>query len=133
MVEHTTSGNRRGAGTVLVVDDEPSLAKAASRLLGTIGFEVLTAADGQEAVEIFRARGDKIDAVLLDLYLPEMSSMETLQHMRSIHPEIKVILMSGHDRLESVDGFSGMRIDGFVSKPFGYAELENAVRAAITA
>ena len=117
--------------TVLVVDDEPSLAKAASRLLDSMGFEVLVATVAQEAVEICRARGNGIDAVLLDLSLEGTTSTEILRQMRSVHPGIKVILMSGYDTRESVKNFAGMRLDGFLSKPFGYTEIENAIRGAL--
>ncbi len=132
MVQYEIAGDH-SARTVLVVDDEPSLAKAASRLLSTIGFKVLTAADGQEAVELCRTYSEMIDVVLLDFYLPEMSSTETLRQMRSIHPGIKVILMSGHEKQESMGSFEGMQIDGFVPKPFGYAEIESALRAVLIA
>jgi DNA-binding NtrC family response regulator len=131
MIEHVMSGKRLSEGTVLVVDDDQSLAKAASRLLQSMRFDVLVAMGGHEAVEICRVRGEEINVVLLDLFLQEMTSMETLRQMRSLHPGIKVILMSGYGKQESAARFPGMRLDGFVAKPFGYTELENAIRAAI--
>lgn len=119
-------------GTVLVVDDEPSVTRAASRLLRTMGFKVLVATDGPEAVEICRARLGEIDLVLLDLVLPRMTSVETLRQLRSLCPGIKVMLTSGYSRQESGAGFRDMPLDGFVQKPFGYTELENAVRSALS-
>jgi two-component system, cell cycle sensor histidine kinase and response regulator CckA len=130
-VEPVLSDKRLGEGMVLVIDDEPYMAKATSRLLRSMGFDFLIAATGQDAVQICRARGDEIDVVLLDMVLPEMSSIETLRQMRALRPGIKVILMSGYGKQESVDRFAGMGLDGFVSKPFGYSELENVVRAAL--
>jgi DNA-binding NtrC family response regulator len=131
MTEPAMSGKCMRRGTVLVVDDDPSLTKAASRLLYAMGLEVLVAAASQEAVEICRARGKEIDAVLLDFFLQGTKSMETLRQMRSLHPGIKVILMSGYGKQESVDSFAGMRLDGFLSKPFGYTEFESKIRAAL--
>ena len=131
MIADGNSGERTNEGTVLVVDDEPSLTRSVARLLRSMGFEVCVAAGGREAVEICRARGAEIDVVLLDVFLQEMPSMETLRQLRSLHSGIKVILTSGYDQQESVDGFAGMRLDGFIAKPFGYAELENAIRAAL--
>lgn len=125
------TGNCLRRGTVLVVDDEPSVTRAASRLLCGMGLEVLVATVAQEAVEICRARGKEIDAVLLDLYLQGTKSLETLREMRSLHPGIKVVLMSGYGRCESLDEFAGMRLDGFLHKPFGYTEIENAIRVAL--
>ena len=131
MTEPVMCGKRVTEGAVLVVDDEPSLAKATSRLLDSMGFKVMVATGGQEALEICRARSEAFDVVLLDLYLQGMTSVETLRQMRSLHSGIKVILMSGYGKQESIDGFAGIRPDGFVSKPFGYCELENALRAVL--
>ena len=131
MGESVSEDRRVTRGLVLVVDDEPFLIKAASRLLHSMGFEVLAATGGAQAVEICRDRGDDIDVVLLDLVLKEMTSMETLEELRSLRPGIKVILTSGYTRQESADRIRGMRVDGFVSKPFGYDELENAIRSAL--
>ena len=125
------SRESQSEGTILIVDDESSIARAASRLLHSMGFEPLIALSGQEAVEICRARGDEIGLVLLDVVLQETTSLETLQQLRSIRPGIKVILTSGYGSAESVEGFADMRLDGFLPKPFGYHELENAVRAAL--
>jgi two-component system, cell cycle sensor histidine kinase and response regulator CckA len=131
MIEPVMSGKSSGEGTVLVIEDDPHMAKATSRLLRSIGFKVLLATTGQEAIEVCHARGDEIDVVLLDMVLPGMSGMETLRQMRSLRSGIKVILMSGHDKQESMDCFASMQLDGFVSKPFDYIELENVVRTAI--
>jgi len=131
MIEPVMSGKPQSKGTVLIIDDEPSIARAASRLLHSMGFEALVATAGQEAVEICQARGDEIDVVLLDVVLETTTSLETLRQIRALRPEVKVILTSGYDKAESMDGFAGLRLDGFVPKPFDYAELENAVRAAL--
>jgi two-component system cell cycle sensor histidine kinase/response regulator CckA len=131
MPEGIKPERRLSEGTVLIVDDEPTLIRAASRLLKTMGFDVLIATDGKEAIEICRAKADRIDVILLDLILPEMTSVETLRRLRSIRPGLKVILTSGYSKDESIARFGSAPPDGFVAKPFGYAELENAVRAAI--
>jgi DNA-binding NtrC family response regulator len=60
-----------------------------------------------------------------------MTSLETLRQMWSIRPGIKVILMSGHDKLQSAVSFEDMRPDGFIAKPFGYSDLESAIRFAL--
>ena len=118
-------------GTVLLIDDEPYLAKSTSRLLRSMGFGVLVASGGEEAVEICRVRGDDIDVVLLDLVLRGMTSVEALRQMRSLHPGMRVILTSGYSKQESLHNFAGMPLDGFLMKPFGYEDLESALRAAL--
>jgi two-component system, cell cycle sensor histidine kinase and response regulator CckA len=131
VIESILSGKRSSEGTVLVVDDEPNMAKATMRLLKSMGFDVLVATAGRKAIEICCSRGNEIDFVLLDMVLPEMTSRETLLQIRSLRPEIKVILMSGHSEQESIDSFEDMQLNGFLSKPFGFAELENAIQAAL--
>ncbi len=118
--------------TVLIIDDDPSLVKATSRLLRSMGFDVLIATGGREAVEICRAGAKEISVVLLDLMLSGEFSTETLRQLRSFRPAIKVILTSGHDKQESVSRFAGLRLDGFLRKPFGYAELESTIRAVLS-
>ncbi len=125
-----TSGERT-AKTVLVVDDDPSLVKATSRLLRSMGFEVLSAAGGGEAAEICRSGTNEIGVVLLDLVLSGESSLESLRQLRILRPEIKVILTSGYDMKESLAKFEGVPLDGFLRKPFGYIELENAIKTVL--
>jgi len=116
---------------VLIVEDEPNLARAASRLLRSMGFEVHSSSGGSEAVELLRVHAEKIKVVLLDAILRDVSSVNTIQALRSVNPEIKVILTSGYPIQECLDGFAGIRLDGFIPKPFGYTELENAIRNSI--
>ncbi len=131
MTERVTQGKDPAESTVLIVDDDPSLARAASRLLRSMGFKVLIAHGGREAIEICRVRVNEIDVVLLDLVLSEMSSLETLQQLRSMSPGIKVILTSGYGKQESAARFAEMQPDGYLPKPFGYFELESAIRVAL--
>jgi two-component system, cell cycle sensor histidine kinase and response regulator CckA len=118
--------------TVLVVDDDASVARAISRLLRSIGFESLAASDAPEVIQTCQARGAEIDVVLLDMHLQGTTSPETFRQMRLLNPGIKVILMSGYSRQETLDKFAGIRPNGFMLKPFGYKELETAVRSALT-
>ncbi len=131
MADSLIPGNRTDESIVLVVDDEPSLVRAVSRLLRAMGFKVLIATSGQEALETCQACADEIDIVLLDLFLSGVSCLETLRQLRSLYPGIKVILTSGHDRKESVAQFVDLHLDGFLMKPYGYMELENAIKAAL--
>lgn len=125
------AGSRPCEGIVLIVDDEPCLAKSAARLLSSMGFEVLIAEGGSQAVEVCRTRGQEIDLVLLDLVLREMTSMETLRQMRALHPDIKVILTSGYSKQECLDRLTDKMPDHFLQKPFGYAELNAVVQALL--
>jgi PAS domain S-box-containing protein len=86
----------RGQGVVLVVDDEKNVLLSIDLLLRGFGFEVIVARDGLEAVDAFRARSAEIDVVLLDLTMPRMNGLETLEQLRRIAPAVRVILTSGY-------------------------------------
>jgi two-component system, cell cycle sensor histidine kinase and response regulator CckA len=87
---------------VLVVDDEAMIRGVASALLRRrLGFEVITASDGPEALEIFTERKDEISLVMLDLGMPGMSGWQTLPALRGLRLDIPVILSSGYDEAQS--------------------------------
>jgi len=121
----------RGGGTVLVVDDEETVRTMAKKVLQRGGFVVLTAKDGQEALEVFRNRADEILVVLLDLTMPRLNGEETLQELRRIRPDVKTILSSGYDEQEVANRFAGKGLAGFVQKPYRPRELIRAVRQIV--
>jgi PAS domain S-box-containing protein len=86
----------KARGVVLVVDDEKNVRTSTQLLLEDLGFEVIVARDGVEAIELFRAQSGRIGAVLLDLTMPRMDGLETLRELRAIAPEIPVVLTSGY-------------------------------------
>jgi len=114
---------RTGAGLVLVVDDEDAVRKLATDLLESGGYRVLTAEHGEEGLEIFRARANEIDAVLLDMTMPVMGGVETFRALRSIRPDVPVLISSGYTEREAVNRFDGDAPTGFLQKPYPAAEL----------
>ena len=82
-------------GGVLFVDDEPALRDLAERALRLAGFRVFTAADGREALEVFRDRAADVRVVVLDLTMPHLNGEEVLRELRRLHPGVRVILSSG--------------------------------------
>ena len=119
----------RGEGVVLVVEDEDSIRELASAILGRVGLTVLTAADGNQAVEVFRAHAGEIQAVLLDLTIPGMDGVEVFHRMKEIRPEVKVILCSGYDAQEVGARLRGDNPNAFLRKPYGPGELVERVKA----
>jgi CheY-like chemotaxis protein len=83
----------------------------------------LRGADGVEGIQVFRAHGDAITAVLLDLTMPRMDGEETFREIRRIRPDACVILMSGFNEQEAAARFVGKGLAGFVQKPFSAEEL----------
>jgi len=106
-----------GSGTVLVVDDEPSVRRVAAGMLAQQGYEVMEAATGSEAVGHLRTT-PAIRAVLLDLSMPGMSGEETAHELRQVVPELPIIIMSGHGDMDAMARFAPGEVAGFVSKPF---------------
>ena len=120
-----------GSGTVLVVDDEEGVRTVAEALLRSMGFDVIVAQDGLEALERFRASGGGIRAVLLDLTMPHMDGEETFRELRRIDPECRVVLTSGYNEQEAGQDFLGKGLAAFVQKPFQRAGLMQAMRKAL--
>ncbi|MDQ6677233.1 MAG: response regulator [Acidobacteriota bacterium] len=111
-----------GKGTVLVVDDEPVVLRAAGLMLEQLGYTVLMAGNGQEAIDLFRSRPATIDVVLLDMTMPVMPGEITFQKIRAIRANAKVIVSSGFDKTEALRRF-GPDIDGFLQKPYQVSRL----------
>lgn len=116
-----------GRGTILVVEDEHMLLELVRDLLAGRGYTVLTATDGQEALDMYARQHDDIDLVLVDLGLPKVDGWEAFQRMREINPELKVIFASGYidERLRTK--LLGAGAMGLVQKPYRPDEIVNRV------
>ncbi len=108
-------------GTVLVVDDEESVRDITAAALGSFGLDVLTAANGDEAVARCREHGERINLVLLDLTMPGISGEETIRRLRLSNARPGIILMSGYSESEAGKRVGEFGVAGFLQKPF---ELE---------
>ncbi len=113
----------KGQGTILVVDDEEIVRNIAASMLETFGFCVLTAGDGNEAIELFDQHGASIKLVLLDLTMPKLDGHETLRLLRQRSSDIPVLLSSGYTEDNSVEHAAADGKTGFIHKPYAPAEL----------
>ena len=120
-----------GRGLVLVVDDEAAIRTVAAEILGTIGFEVLTAADGLEAVQQFQAHGDRVRLVLLDLTMPRLDGFGALQQLKALRPDVCVILSSGFAEPGLERRITPGSVSGFLPKPYRVQDLIHAVKEAL--
>jgi len=118
-------------GGVLFVDDEPALRDLAERALRLAGFRVLTAADGREALEVFRDRSADVRVVVLDLTMPRLNGEEVLRELRRLHPGVRVILSSGFSEKQATQHLSAGDLTGFLQKPYRPQELVEKVRQAV--
>jgi PAS domain S-box-containing protein len=119
-------------GTILVVDDEEWVLELAQEFLERGGFDVLTAAGGREALEILRGdEGNAIDAVVLDLTMPDLDGQETFLEIRALRPSLPVTVASGFSVEATADRFPPDEIAAFVRKPYEPEELIDAIRISL--
>jgi CheY-like chemotaxis protein len=120
-----------GTGTILVVDDEEGVRQVAADLLKSMGFEVILAEDGLQALERFRENAVRIKAVLMDLTMPHLDGVETFRALRHLDPACRVVLTSGYNEQEAIQDFLGKGLVAFVQKPFLRADLMKAMQKAL--
>lgn len=119
--------SKQAGGTILLVDDEQMLRNMGELLLGMLGFSVITAENGREAVEIYRERGAEIDVILLDLIMPVMGGIEAYHELRKISSAIPIVICSGYS-IESVIGtIADDEHAGFMNKPYKPDVLRDVV------
>ena len=123
----------KGVGTILLVDDEESVRVMGIRMLERLGFSVITATDGSEALDLYRNRRDEIALVLLDLTMPDLDGEETFRELRQIDSRVCVVMSSGYTESEIAPRFAGKRLSGFLQKPYTLDALMQCVRGALNA
>jgi PAS domain S-box-containing protein len=121
-----------GANTVLVADDEEDVLAITELMLHEHGFEVLTASDGNEAVESFRNHADEILAVILDLTMPNKGGAEALEEIRTIKSGVSVILASGYSQEEMAGQYVGQGAAEYIQKPFEFKALGDLLRSMLS-
>jgi signal transduction histidine kinase len=117
-------GDLTGSETVLMVDDEDLLLTMGETVLSSYGYRVLTANNGQKALDLFYKCSDQIDLVITDLVMPQMSGREVMERMRQHSPDVKIICASGFIRSGADDE------DDYLQKPFTSQDLLRKVKQA---
>ena len=118
-------------GTVLLVEDEPIVRKLGQSALTSLGFAVLLAGDGVEAMEVFRQHKDEVRCVVCDVTMPRMDGWETLAALRRLAPGLPFVLASGYDKAHVMAGDHPELPEAFLSKPYRLHELGDAIRSAL--
>lgn len=114
-----------GAGVALVIDDDDSVRRAASRMLEAFGFSVVQAEDGQRGVAAFAVEPASVHLVLLDMTMPGMSGKETLEELLQIRPDVPVVMISGYPEVDATTRFGGAGGVEFLQKPFSPHQLSS--------
>lgn len=126
------SDNPKQIGTVLVIDDDPAIRQVLFHMLKRMGFDVLTAQDGDTGVDIFRKRPDEIVAVILDVIMLGMNSVDAFEEMRRINKNVRVFLSSGATDDMVASAFPAKGIAGFIRKPYQQSELITALQCLLS-
>jgi CheY-like chemotaxis protein len=122
-------GTARTSGTILVVEDQPQVRQLTCKMLRGMGYKVLEAGDGMQALETVRTHGRPISLLLTDVIMPGMNGREVAAHLKPLQPNMEVIFMSGY-----TDRIIGDVIDStvkFLQKPFTTEQLQMMVRQAL--
>lgn len=122
-----------GSKRVLVAEDEEGFRTILCRTLRHNGFDVVTAADGQLAIDMFNADPASIDCVLLDLSMPKRDGAEVLEALRRTRPDVPVVLMSGYNEEEIASRLEGATTSGYLQKPIPAVELLATLNTATAA
>ncbi len=120
-----------GQGGILIIDDEEMIRRSQQRVLEKLGYTVLVAENGKEALEIYREHKSEIGLVILDQIMPVMDGFETFPRLRSINPQVKVLLCSGYAKDEKIDALLENGASGFLQKPFDLSVLSEEVANAM--
>jgi CheY-like chemotaxis protein len=120
-----------GGGTMLLIDDDLQVRRMAKIMLTRLGYKVLEAKDGVEAVEIFHQHKDDIRCVLSDLTMPRMNGWETLAALRKLSPDIPVILSSGYDEAQVMMGDHTEQPNAFLGKPYQLKGLRETINRVL--
>ena len=120
-----------GSETVLFVDDEDMIVEVAEELFEQLGYKVLTAGSGKEAIETYEKNKERIDMVLLDMIMPDMSGGDTYDSLKEVDPDIKVLLSSGYSLEGRATEILDRGCNGFIQKPFKMKELSQKLRGIL--
>ncbi len=120
-----------GSALILLVDDEEMVREVNREILEVLGYHVLTAKNGRKALEIYRQNKDRIDLVILDMIMPEMSGTEVFKKIKEINPEARVLLASGYSSDGEAAAIMGRDSTGFIQKPFTIKKLATRIKSIL--
>ena len=120
-----------GTETILLIDDEPIIIEVARDMLEILGYRVLVAQNGQEAIDIYARQKDEIDMVIQDMVMPGMNGADVFQALKGINPNVKVILASGYVMNKQIAAIIEQGCRAFMPKPFRLEDLSIKVREVL--
>jgi DNA-binding NtrC family response regulator len=122
----------KGSGTILVVDDEDYILKANKAILTELGYDVLLANGGMEAMAVFDQNKDRIALLILDLIMPDVGGETVFDHVKSVRPDVRVILSSGYSIEGQAESILNKGCNGFIQKPYTLNQLSQKIKETLT-
>jgi nitrogen-specific signal transduction histidine kinase len=121
----------KGNEAILLVDDEKATIQVELLMFQELGYQVIPALSGKEAIELYKEKMVDLDLVALDMIMPEMNGKETYDALKKINPEVKVLLVSGYSLNKQIEDLMDKGCDGFIQKPFDIVQLSQKLREII--
>ena len=119
-------------GTILVVDDEASIRNSVAASLGYLGYPVVLASDGAEALAIVERQGGELAAAVIDMTMPVLSGPATVRELRLRAPTLPIIMTSGYSEEEAANQIGDVPVGGFLQKPFGLEDIERTLATVLS-
>jgi len=123
---------KKGSGTILVVDDEEYILNADKAMLNELGYEVLLAGGGKEALRVFEENKDRIKLLILDLIMPDLGGEIVYDRIKAIRPDVRVILSSGYSIEGQAESILKKGCDGFIQKPYNLNQLARKIEEILS-
>ena len=121
----------KGDEAILLVDDEEATIQVEELMLKELGYQVIPALSGRQAVELYREKMVDLDLVALDMIMPEMNGRDTYDALKKINPNVKVLLISGYSLNKQIEELMDKGCDGFIQKPFDIIQLSQKLRQVL--
>lgn len=121
-----------GKRLIMLVDDEYFLRESGSAILENLGYDVLTAEDGKEALQLFKERHSDISLTLMDMKMPEMTGEEAFVEMKKISPECKVVLTTGFTEESKYNKMKELGLSAMIKKPFKIEDLDTLIKDVLS-
>jgi CheY-like chemotaxis protein len=122
-MEETDNALFKGTETILLVDDEEMILEITKLMLIDLGYHVITAKCGTEAIHLYQQQQETIDLIILDMIMPDMEGGTVVDQIRQINPEIKILLASGYNLSSKIGDTLKKKCNGFIQKPFDLHKL----------
>jgi CheY-like chemotaxis protein len=126
--EQESGAPEHGEETILLVDDEQLVREVEENMLRSLGYKVLCASGGGEAIDLYARMKDRIGLVVLDMVMPGLGGYETFERLQEMDPAAKVLLASGYSLNGRAQDIMARGCRGFIQKPFGVKEISKKIR-----